>query len=303
MGYKPLEDTTLLTTLQTALRGLEFPTMQGFPILAIDDEGFDFADGIAKLKEPPPDLTEILAHLADDDIHGSHAAIATQFEAQKRYCLKCTDTPGATGISPAIIDYAGTNYYIDFLCWFRLDAELDAEKIIYRRKTQTDSRIAIGITVDYEFFIDVGTTRYIPDLMSEGGGRLFDIENIGQWIELGCCLNNMDSELIFYLNGVTETKQFVYTTMPSATEELIDVGSAGISLASLAVVHPWRPYIYGGGKYYAVPVAPRRPALAWNYWNFKLVSGVIPDLAIPTTYKHSLAIQSGKATVEEYSIV
>jgi len=96
MGYKPFLTNASLTDVQSLLRGLEFPTMDGFPILAIDGEGFTFEDGVATLKAVQD--VEILAHIEDDLIHVDHTTLRKYaLRGDGTHKIAQTATPIAVG--------------------------------------------------------------------------------------------------------------------------------------------------------------------------------------------------------------
>jgi len=291
MGFKPLATISSLTDLQTLLRGLEFPTMQGFPILAIDDEGFTFKDGIVTLNDPPPEYALITAHMADSAIHGDHTAL-------KNYCLKCTGTPGATAILPTPLDI--WNGWLFLHLKFRFDADPTVTKILYRRHTQTDTLFEFGLEMPgWQFYLDIGTAaRHYCSLAGY---------QVGQWHDVVIGMIPANGDTIQYIfDGKKSEEICSFTTLPSSTEDLIDVGCAGVSIAMLAVSqfgeNTPNPYLANIGGYSPTPVA--MPIYAKNYYNFRPVTGVtgIKDHALISTYRVNLTLATG-ATIETYEMI
>jgi hypothetical protein len=100
MDYNPFEGIDLIekhkvdnyaawVETQNRLRALVVPSMDGVQIKSFVSQGMTIdANGVVTLDAPPASSVEISAHLADDDIHGSHAATDAAIKALTPYALR-----------------------------------------------------------------------------------------------------------------------------------------------------------------------------------------------------------------------
>jgi len=278
MGYKPFLTNASLTDVQALLRGLEFPTMDGFPILAIDGEGFTFEDGVATLKEIPPDITEILAHLADNDIHGDHAALnailATLLPPGKTFGIKAKNAnkaaTGITTITSAPLYHRNLSMGI-----FVPKSLLTEECIFYRIKNDLGANVfEFGKDADYNLYAKIGNSaKLLSSYVDHGPDSYlpFDMDADESLHEVGCWMTDTDIKFFYY--GFGETQQAIGTwEYPSGstsfTTDLL-VNCPGVQLSYLRMLKGQR---YPTGVNYT-PLGKGFFPSTWAYYDFMETSG------------------------------
>lgn len=217
--------------------------------------------------------------------------VLTPLDAASRlnnYALVCTGTPAATAILPTPLDIWRGWVFLHIK--FRFDANPTATKILYKRHTQTDNLFAFGLEMPAnQFYLDIGTAaRHYCALAGY---------QVGQWHDVVIGIVPVDGDTVKYIfDGFEVSEECSFTSYPTSTEDVVEVGCDGVSIAMLAVVAigsngTASPYL---NNY--TPTAKARPAYAVNYYNFRPgdAANQAPDLALDASaYKCDLTIVNG----------
>lgn len=315
MGFKPLEgidlvkwhkqdNYTLAVNLQNALRELTVPDVEGIQVKGFVKQSLIIdANGIITLKPQftsPIQIGDVFLRISQqgDAVELSQDGVAWVSSSAHQYAMKCTDTPAATAISPAVmhLEDLGAHTWIDFYVRFRLDSDvIYGQHPLYKRfDAYTGTTFEMGLNGDAPVgvgaYVRFGETLYdFPqdisgDLMVGGSYTLrvlFDYS--GEWM-----LGYLDQ---WHLASLP----LPLGDIPIATEELINVGCAGYSILGLAVIKNQRWLDHPR------PIWTEMPPLSYNYHNFRadaLMPGMITDHALISTYRESLHIQGGKGSLE-----